>query len=74
MIFDYLKTKDKILDIGIGTGLSATGFHTSGLDEYGLDYYNEMLPAAPIHRLNDAILQIEKSLFYELVKKNIGSV
>jgi predicted TPR repeat methyltransferase len=43
MIFDYLKTKDKILDIGIGTGLSATGFHTLGLEVYGLDYSNEML-------------------------------
>jgi predicted TPR repeat methyltransferase len=43
MIFDYLKAKDKILDIGIGTGLSATGFHTLGLEVYGLDYSNEML-------------------------------
>jgi predicted TPR repeat methyltransferase len=43
MIFDYLKAKDKILDIGIGTGLSATGFHTLGLDVYGLDYSDEML-------------------------------
>ena len=43
MIFDYLKAKDKILDIGIGTGLSATGFHALGLDVYGLDYSNEML-------------------------------
>lgn len=43
MIFEYLETKDKILDIGIGTGLSATGFHTLGLEVYGLDYSNEML-------------------------------
>ena len=43
MIFNYLKTKDKILDIGIGTGLSATGFYTLGLDVYGLDYSEEML-------------------------------
>jgi predicted TPR repeat methyltransferase len=43
MIFEYLKTKDKILDIGIGTGLSATGFHSLGLEVYGLDYSNEML-------------------------------
>ncbi|MBI9089184.1 MAG: class I SAM-dependent methyltransferase [Desulfobacterium sp.] len=43
MIFNYLKPKDKILDIGIGTGLSASGFHTLGLEVYGLDYSNEML-------------------------------
>ena len=43
MMFEYLKTNDKILDIGIGTGLSAIGFYTLGLDVYGLDYSNEML-------------------------------
>lgn len=30
MIFQFLEAKDKILDIGIGTGLSANGFHTLG--------------------------------------------
>lgn len=43
MIFEYIKMKDRILDIGIGTGLSATGFHALGLEVYGLDYSNEML-------------------------------
>lgn len=43
MIFDHLKKKDKILDIGIGTGLSAAAFHTLGLEVYGLDYSREML-------------------------------
>ena len=43
MIFEFLKTNDKILDIGIGTGLSAIGFHTLGLNVYGLDYSNKML-------------------------------
>jgi predicted TPR repeat methyltransferase len=27
MIFEYIKSGEKILDIGIGTGLSATAFH-----------------------------------------------
>lgn len=45
MIFEYLKAKDKILDIGIGTGLSTAGFHTLGLEVYGLDYSGEMLEA-----------------------------
>lgn len=43
MIFGYLRAKDKILDIGIGTGLSAIDFHTLGLEVYGLDYSSEML-------------------------------
>ncbi len=45
MVYEYLKTNDKILDIGIGTGLSATAFHKAGLEIYGLDYSEEMLEA-----------------------------
>ena len=45
MVYEYLKSTDKILDIGIGTGLSATAFHKAGLEIYGLDYSKEMLEA-----------------------------
>lgn len=45
MIYEHLKANDKILDIGIGTGLSATAFHKAGLEIYGLDYSEEMLEA-----------------------------
>ncbi len=43
MIFEYIKSGEKILDIGIGTGLSATAFHAMGLEVFGLDYSHEML-------------------------------
>jgi hypothetical protein len=43
MMFEYIKSGEKILDIGVGTGLSATAFHTMGLDVFGLDYSHEML-------------------------------
>jgi predicted TPR repeat methyltransferase len=43
MIFEYIKSGEKILDIGIGTGLSATAFHALGLEVFGLDYSHEML-------------------------------
>lgn len=45
MVYEYLKSKDRILDIGIGTGLSAISFHKVGLEIYGLDYSKEMLQA-----------------------------
>ena len=43
LIFEYIKSGEKILDIGIGTGLSASAFHAVGLEVYGLDYSHEML-------------------------------
>lgn len=43
MIFEYIKSGDKILDLGIGTGLSAFAFYNAGLEVYGLDYSHEML-------------------------------
>ena len=45
MVYEYLKKNDKILDIGIGTGLSATAFYKAGLEIYGLDNSLEMLEA-----------------------------
>ncbi len=43
MVYEFLAANDKILDIGIGTGLSATAFHNAGLKIYGLDYSAQML-------------------------------
>ena len=43
MMFEYIRSGQKILDIGIGTGLSATAFHALGLEVFGLDYSYEML-------------------------------
>lgn len=42
-MFEYIKSGEKILDVGIGTGLSAAAFRTMGLDVFGLDYSHEML-------------------------------
>jgi len=43
MIYEYIRPDEKILDAGIGTGLSASLFTQAGLKVYGLDYSNEML-------------------------------
>ncbi|MFW5709864.1 MAG: class I SAM-dependent DNA methyltransferase [Bacteroidota bacterium] len=43
MMVKYLREGQKLLDIGIGTGLSSILFHEAGLDIYGIDGSNEML-------------------------------
>lgn len=43
MSFDYLKAKQKILDLGIGTGLASIYFSKIGLNVYGLDISEDML-------------------------------
>lgn len=43
LIFEYLRSGEKILDMGIGTGLSAENFHAADMEVYGLDYSSEML-------------------------------
>jgi len=43
MCFEYVKDGDKLLDLGIGTGLSSINFAECGLDITGLDGSPEML-------------------------------
>jgi len=43
MVFEYVNSGDKLLDLGIGTGLSSILFQKAGLDIYGLDISEKML-------------------------------
>jgi ubiquinone/menaquinone biosynthesis C-methylase UbiE len=43
MVFEYADPGQNLLDIGIGTGLSAFLFHKAGLEVYGVDYSEDML-------------------------------
>ena len=45
MSFEFVKTDQKLLDIGIGTGLASIPFSRIGLKVYGLDTSQEMLNA-----------------------------
>ncbi len=45
MSYAYVKPDDKLLDIGIGTGLSSIHFSRAGLKIYGLDESQDMLNA-----------------------------
>ena len=43
MVFEYADIGDKLLDLGIGTGLSSFHFQKADLEIYGLDNSEEML-------------------------------
>jgi ubiquinone/menaquinone biosynthesis C-methylase UbiE len=45
MSFEYVKADEKLLDIGIGTGLASIQFSQIGLKVFGLDSSQEMLNA-----------------------------
>lgn len=43
LVYEYTHKEDKLLDLGIGTGLSSSLFHKAGLTIYGLDNSQKML-------------------------------
>lgn len=43
LVFEYISAGDKLLDLGIGTGLGSIPFHKAGLKIYGIDNSEEML-------------------------------
>ncbi len=45
LAFRYLNSGEKILDLGIGTGLTSVLFNKAGLQVYGMDFSGEMLKA-----------------------------
>ncbi len=59
MIFEYIKSGELILDLGIGTGLSAVAFHRMGLKVAGLDYSSEMLKVCAHKRIAEDLKQFD---------------
>ncbi len=43
LMFDFVKPKEKVLDIGTGTGRAAKLFSKAGLETYGMDMSQKML-------------------------------
>ena len=59
MMFEYIRSGEKLLDIGIGTGLSAVAFHKTGVLVYGLDYSYEMLSVCKQKNIAADLIQFD---------------
>ncbi len=55
IMYDYIEPNKKILDVGIGTGLSAKPFKKHGLKVYGIDGSEKMLDICRKKSLADEI-------------------
>jgi predicted TPR repeat methyltransferase len=43
LVYEYVKAGERLLDLGIGSGLSSIRFHRAGLQVYGLDGSSDVL-------------------------------
>jgi len=59
LLYSYLKPGDILLDIGIGTGLSALPFHHAGLEIYGVDGSEEMIRICKSKRFVKELKQVD---------------
>jgi len=57
MSFEFVSAEEKLLDIGIGTGLASIHFSEVGLKVYGLDGSQEMLAACQSKSFTEALIQ-----------------
>jgi predicted TPR repeat methyltransferase len=55
MSFEFVKAEEKLLDIGIGTGLASIKFSRLGLKVFGLDSSQEMLNACQSKSFTQAL-------------------
>lgn len=76
LLYQYINSREKLLDLGIGTGLSSVLFQKAGLDIYGLDNSEEMLEICrkkniahelKLFDLNKNILPYDDQLFDHVI-------
>jgi ubiquinone/menaquinone biosynthesis C-methylase UbiE len=55
LMYEYVKEDEKLLDLGIGTGLSSELFNKAGLKIYGIDGSSEMLKQCASKQITDEL-------------------
>lgn len=61
LMYEYIAPKQKIMDLGTGTGLSATLFAKAGLEVYGLDGSEVMLQICKEKNIAKQLIQADLS-------------
>lgn len=61
LIFESVKKREKLLDLGIGTGLSAIPFKQIGLKIYGVDGSKKMLKICKTKRIAEELKEFDLS-------------
>ena len=61
LMYEYISPKQTILDLGIGTGLSATLFVKAGLEVYGVDGSETMLQICKEKKIAKQLFQVDLS-------------
>jgi ubiquinone/menaquinone biosynthesis C-methylase UbiE len=62
MAYRFVHPGDRLLDIGIGTGLSSQLFHKAGLEIYGLDFSPKMLARCRSKQIAKALKEHDLSI------------
>lgn len=71
LMFEYFNPKQKLLDIGIGTGLSSRLFKQAGLQVYGLDGSSEMIDICHRKGIADKLKLVDltkNTIWFENIK------
>lgn len=76
MCFEFVKSNEKLLDLGIGTGLASINFSKIGLKIYGIDASQEMLNVCKsksftnqllLHNIFDFPIPFDDSFFNHVI-------
>ncbi|MFO7867516.1 MAG: class I SAM-dependent methyltransferase [Candidatus Aminicenantes bacterium] len=76
MCFEFVKSDETLLDLGIGTGLASINFSKIGLEIYGIDASQEMLNECKsksftnhllLHNISDFPIPFDDSFFNHII-------
>ena len=62
LMYEYLEKGQSLLDIGIGTGMSARFFYQAGLQIYGVDGSEEMLKICKNKKISDGLEKLDLTI------------